>query len=53
MSMPTPEEWIKFGEVMITWGFWAIVYGAITMCIGLVIILIVHVLENKQAKFIK
>lgn len=44
MSMPTLDELRTAGEVLITWGFWAIVYGVITMCIGLGII----VLCNKQ-----
>jgi len=44
MSMPTPEQWRALGEVLIVWGFWAIVYGAIAMCIGFVIIAIC----NKQ-----
>lgn len=44
MKIPTPEQWRALGEVFIVWGFWAIVYGAIAICIGFGII----VLCNKQ-----
>jgi len=54
MSMPTLEELRAAGEVLVTWGFWVIVYGVITMCIGLVIIGAVAILNNKKVvKFIK
>lgn len=52
MSMPTPEQWIKFTEVLITWGFWAIVYGAITIIIGLIIILFLNGQFNKAFHYI-
>ncbi|WP_271814138.1 hypothetical protein [Clostridium beijerinckii] len=50
MKIPTPDELRAVGEVLVTWGFWIIVYGAITMCIGLAIIVILKILEilNKQ-----
>ena len=35
-----PEEWRALGEVITTWGFWFIVYGAITMILGLSILVI-------------
>ncbi|EES47831.1 hypothetical protein NE172_02200 [Clostridium botulinum] len=38
MNMPTIEELRTFGEVLITWGFWFIVYGAIAIIIGLTIV---------------
>lgn len=38
MSMPTSEQWRSFGEVIIQWGFGFIVFGAITMLIGFVIL---------------
>ena len=54
MKIPTAEQWVEFGRVMITWGFWAIVYGIITICIGLIIIGIIASLNNKQTiKIIK
>ena len=48
-----PGDWKQFGEVLITWGFWAIVYGAITMCIVLEIIVVLNMIDNKPVKFIK
>lgn len=48
MSIPTLDQLIAAGEALITWGFWIIVYGVITMLIGLVIICIVAILNNKQ-----
>ena len=53
MRVPTPEQWKPIGEALGTWGFWAIVYGAIAVCIGLAIIFIVTTMENKPVKFIK
>jgi hypothetical protein len=38
MSIPTLEQLKAAAEVSITWGFWMIVYGSITMLIGLVLI---------------
>jgi len=48
----TPEEWKQFGEVLVTWGFWAIVYGAITMGIGFIIILFFNEQLNKVLHYI-
>jgi len=54
MSMPTPEQLRAGAEVLITWGFWIIVYGFVTMLIGLVIIGAVAILNNKSTiKIIK
>ena len=44
----TPEEWKQFGEVLVTWGFWAIVYGAITMLIGFVILVCLDIKTIKK-----
>ncbi|MBN7576036.1 MULTISPECIES: hypothetical protein [Clostridium] len=44
MKIPPHDQLILAGEVLVKWGFWMIVYGAITMCIGLAIIVIL----NKQ-----
>lgn len=49
----TPEELIEFGKVLVTWGFWIIVYGLITMLIGLVIIGIIAICNKPITKFIK
>ncbi|WP_205455988.1 hypothetical protein [Clostridium botulinum] len=50
MNMPTIEELRAFGEVLIIWGFWFVVYGAIAIAIGCGILTIC----NKQIiKFIK
>lgn len=49
-----PGEWKQFGEVLITWGFWAIVYGIVTMCIGFVILVCLDItVIKKVVKFIK
>lgn len=54
MSILTWDQLIAAAEVLITWGFWIIVYGTITMLIGLVIIVSVAILNNKQTvKIIK
>ncbi len=53
MSMPTLDQLKAAAEILITWGFWAIVYGAITISIGSAIIFIVTVVENKPVKFIR
>jgi hypothetical protein len=54
VSIPTLEELQAAGEVLVTWGFWIIVYGAVTMLIGLIIIGIIAILNDKPAtKFIK
>lgn len=54
MSIPTWDQLIAAGQALITWGFWIIVYGVITMLIGLVIIGSVAILNNKKVvKFIK
>lgn len=53
MSMPTPEQWRALGEVLITWGFWAIVYGIITMCIGLIIIAIIAICNKQIIKILR
>jgi uncharacterized membrane protein len=44
----TPEEWKQFGEVLITWGFGFIVFGAITMLIGFVILVCLDVKTVKK-----
>lgn len=48
MSMPTPEQWRALGEVLITWGFWVIVYGIITMLIGFVILVCLDITTIKK-----
>ena len=53
MSMPTLDELRSAGEVFVTWGFWAIVYGLVTMSIGLGIIIAINVIGNKPVKFFK
>ena len=52
MSMPTPEEWIEFGKVLITWGSYAMLYGAITIVIGLAIVLVFNGQLNKAFHYI-
>ena len=42
----TPEEWKQFGGVLVTWGFWIIVYGFVTMGIGIAIISICKLIED-------
>ena len=49
----TPEEWKQFGEVLITWGFWIIVYGAITIFIGLIIIVLVEIFNKQSIKYLR
>lgn len=44
MRIPTLDELRSAAEVLVTWGFWIIVYGAIAMLIGFIIIAIC----NKQ-----
>ena len=54
MSIPTLDQLIASGEAFITWGFWIIVYGIITMCIGVIIIGIIAIFNNKSiVKIIK
>lgn len=53
MSIPTLDQLIAAGEVLITWGLWIIAYGVITMLIGLVIIVVLNMIANKPIKFIK
>jgi len=54
MSIPTWDQLIAAGEALITWGFRIIVSGVITILIGLVIIVAVAILSNKQTvKIIK
>jgi hypothetical protein len=53
MGIPTLEQLILAAEVLVTWGFWIIVYGAITMLIGLVIIVVLNMIANNKIKFIK
>ena len=54
MSIPILDQLIAAGEALITWGFWIIVYGIITMCIGLIIIGIIAIFNNKSTvKIIK
>ena len=48
MIIPTLEQMKAVAEVLITWGFWIIVYGAITMFIGLALIIIISAMNNKQ-----
>lgn len=48
----TPEQWIEFGKVLITWGIYAILYGAITIIIGLAIILVFSEQTNKLLHYI-
>ena len=52
MNIPTPEQWRALGEVLVIWGFWAIVYGAIAMSIGLIIILFLSGQMNKAFHYI-
>ncbi len=50
MSMPTLAEVRAFGEVLIIWGFWFTVYGAMAIAIGFSILAIC----NKQIiKFLR
>ncbi len=35
------EQLIEFAKVLIEWGFWFIVYGAVAMCIGFIIMFLV------------
>lgn len=53
MRIPTPEQWVEFGRVMMTWGFWIIVYGLVTMLIGLIIIGIIDICDKPATRFIK
>jgi hypothetical protein len=53
MSIPTLEQLRVAGEVLITWGFWIIVYGTITMLIGLMIVVIIAIYDKPVTKFIK
>lgn len=53
MRIPTPDELKAAGEVLVTWGFWIIVYGAITMCIGLAIIVILEILNKQNIKYLR
>lgn len=53
MRIPTPDELIAAGDVLITWGFWIIVYGVVTMLIGLMIIVIIAICDKPITKFIK
>lgn len=50
MRIPTYDQLILAGESLMKWGFWFVVYGAIAMIIGLVIILIVNDIANKPVK---
>ncbi|AGX43931.1 hypothetical protein [Clostridium saccharobutylicum] len=45
----TLEQWIEIAEVLITWGFWFIIYGAIAMSLGFGILAIV----NKPIRFFR
>ena len=53
MSMPTLDQLIAAGEALITWGFWIIVYGLVTMLIGILIIGAIDIYNSKSVKFIK
>lgn len=44
----TPEQWGEIGKVLVTWGAYAILYGAITIVIGLVIVLV----SSRQLSYI-
>lgn len=50
MSMPTFSELREFGEILIIWGFWLMVYGAIAISIGLGILTIC---DKQIIKFFK
>lgn len=53
MRIPMPNELKAIGEVLVTWGFWIIVYGAITMFVGLVIITIVEMFNKQSVKYLE
>lgn len=53
MRIPALDELKAAGEVLITWGFWIMIYGAITMCIGLAIIIIVEILYKQSIKYLR
>ncbi|MDR3595071.1 hypothetical protein [Clostridium sp.] len=53
MRIPTPEQWKAFGEVMVTWGFGFIVYGIITICIGLIIIGLCILCSKQSVKYLR
>lgn len=48
----TPEQWVEFAKVLVTWGTYAMVYGAITIFIGLIIILFLSGQMNKAFHYI-
>ncbi|WP_164468666.1 hypothetical protein [Clostridium botulinum] len=50
MNMPTLSELRAFGEVLIIWGFWFVVYGAMAITIGFGILAIC---DKQIIKFFK
>lgn len=43
----TSGQWVEFGKVLVTWGTYAMLYGAVTIVIGLTIVLAFSEQTNK------
>lgn len=54
MSIPTADQWRAFGETIATWGFGIVIFGLVTMLIGVIVIGALLFYDYKsEIKFIK
>jgi len=47
------ENLILCAKALITWGFWIVVYGLVTMLIGAMILIAIAALSNPERKAIR